>query len=85
MIRPAYLTECDPGARGYPSDWKWAYYRLHGGITTGYQCPGCKSVFVGPGAGGYEELHGDHARSWSAGGRTNVGQPPTPLWAVQPP
>ena len=70
MSVPPYLSDCAPDSRVYPSDWKWAYYRLHGGTTTGYHCPMCKKLFVGPGASGYLELHGDHAKSWSDGGRT---------------
>lgn len=70
MNVPAYLSDCNPESRVYPADWKWAYYRLHGGTTSGYQCPMCDKVFVGPGTGGFAELHGDHARSWSAGGLT---------------
>ncbi len=70
MNAPAFLTVCNPESRIYPSDWKWAFYRLNGGTTTGYQCPMCMRTFLGPGANGYDELHGDHLRSWLSGGRT---------------
>lgn len=70
MNQPPYLSECGPESRIYPPDWKWAYYKLHGGTTGGYQCPMCQRMFVGLGADGFKQLHGDHAISWSDGGRT---------------
>ncbi|MGL4423036.1 MAG: HNH endonuclease signature motif containing protein [Gemmataceae bacterium] len=30
----------------------------------------CRRRFFGRGKGGFAELHGDHATSWSQGGRT---------------
>ena len=70
MSQPPYLPECNPESRVYPSDWKWAYFMLHGGTKGGYQCPMCMRVFVGPGKDGYQQLHGDHTTSWFDGGRT---------------
>ncbi|WP_407936122.1 HNH endonuclease [Gemmata algarum] len=69
MKPPPFLSECNPESRLYPSDWKWAYYKLQGGITEdGYQCPRCERRFFGP--SDFAELHGDHRVSWSQGGRT---------------
>ncbi len=70
MKPPDFLSDCDPETRNYPSDWKWAYYKLHGGVKEGYYCPMCKKRFFGPGQGGFAELHGDHVTSWFQGGRT---------------
>ncbi len=70
MSQPPYLSECDPASRIYPADWKWIYYHIHGGTKEGYRCPMCGRLFVGPGKDGYEQLHGDHAISWTDGGRT---------------
>jgi 5-methylcytosine-specific restriction endonuclease McrA len=70
MNPPPYLSECDPESRTFPLDWKWAYYRLAGGIDEGFFCPMCNRRFVGPDLSGFEELHGDHVVPWKRGGRT---------------
>lgn len=70
MNLPLHLSECDPEARTFPTEWKWALYRLRGGITEGFFCPTCGRRFWGPGQDGFLELHGDHIVPWAKGGRT---------------
>jgi 5-methylcytosine-specific restriction endonuclease McrA len=65
---PLYLTKCDPLAKVFPKDWKVAYFRLYQGLTTGYGCPICKSLFQGQ--DGFEQLEGDHKKPRSKGGET---------------
>jgi 5-methylcytosine-specific restriction endonuclease McrA len=65
---PPYLSMCDPTARVFPLDWKVAFYRLNGGSESGYACPRCKTIFLGP--NDFEELHGDHVLPVKAGGLT---------------
>lgn len=70
MNLPLHLSDCDSDARIFPNDWKWAFYRLHGGIKEGFFCPICKRRFLGHGQQGFSGLHGDHVIPWSKGGKT---------------
>ncbi|MBF0227526.1 MAG: HNH endonuclease [Desulfobacterales bacterium] len=43
-------------------------YRYHGGADNGYQCPLCKSIFIG--TEGLKKLHADHIIPFNKGGKT---------------
>ena len=68
MKRPDWLTACNPEARSYPKDWKWEYYKSHGGTREGYLCPHCKQLFTGN--KDFVKLHADHIVPWSQSGPT---------------
>jgi len=70
MNLPSHLSKYDPESRTFPTEWKWAFYRLNGGITEGFFCPMCERRFWGPGQNGFSELHGDHVIPWTKGGKT---------------
>ncbi|WP_084590960.1 HNH endonuclease [Desulfonatronovibrio magnus] len=72
MSSPKYIKPCDTDSPSFPDNWKWCYYRIHGGTKKGYRCPGaiekCKRVFKGP--DDFDELHGDHIIPRAKGGKT---------------